>query len=285
MKRLYILMIMVFFIFGITACGKKTASAPTTEAATAEQTTQETSTEVIDTKPKEISGTVIDAAMHSLVLKSDVDGAELLFSTEGADIHLEDGLTVDADVIVVYTGEINGTDTSKATVLEVKDRADNQSLDDNDQELPEINILQGTVVEGSETSESLTIRTETGVKLTFKGADVGGIVTTSEIAPGKEVALAFQGEYNGKDLKGVKLLLLLDDQATWEVRIAQGTTVYNMMSSFEIQTEDGQQISFLKDGCGQEEGVLTKDSGDQVTVAYVTTEDGENYPLHIGPMK
>lgn len=285
MKRLYILITMMFFIFGITACGKKTASAPTTEATTAEQTTQETSTEITDTKPKEISGTVIDAAMHSLVLKSDEDGAELLFGTEGADIHLEDGLTVDAEVIVVYTGEIKGTDTSKATVVEIKDKADNQSLDDNDQELPEFNILQGTVVEGSETSESITIRTDTGTKLTFKGADVGGIVTTSEIAPGKEVALAYQGEYNGKDLKGIKLLLLLDDQATWEVRIAQGTTIYNMMSSFEIQTEDGQQISFLKDGCGQEEGTLTKDSGDQVTIAYVSTENGENYPIHIGPMK
>lgn len=285
MKRLYILMIMMFFIFGITACGKKTASAPTTAAATMEQSTEETSTEPADTKPKEISGTVIDAAMHSLVLKSDKDGAELLFGTEGADIHLEDGLTVDAEVIVVYTGEIKGTDTSKATVLEIKDKADNQSLDENDQALPEFDVLQGTVVEGSETSESITIRTETGTKVTFKGADVGGIVTTSEIAPGKEVALAYQGEYNGKNLNGIKLLLLLDGQATWEVRIAQGTTVYNMMSSFEIQTEDGQQISFLKDGCGQDEGVMTKDSGDRVTVTYVSTENEENYPLHIGVMK
>lgn len=284
MKRLYILMITVLFIVGLTACGKKTTAVPETTAA-AESAAEETGTETADTQPKEISGKVMDAAMHSLILKSDKDGAELSFGTEGADIHLEDGLTIGLEVIILYTGEIKGTDTSGVTVLEIKDKADNQSLDGSDQELSDFNILQGTVEAGSETSESITIQTETGTRLTFRGADVGGIVTTSEIAPGKQVALAYQGDYNGRNLTGIRLLLMLDDQATWEVRIAEGTTVYNMMSSFEIQTVDGQQISFLKNGCGQDEGVMTKDSGDRVTVTYVTTQTGENHPLHIGVME
>lgn len=283
MKKLLILMMILLLALGAVACGKKPAAVPpTTAETTAVQTTQETSTEAEpDIEVKEISGTVIDAAMHSLILKADTTGEELMFATEGADIRMEEGLTIDSFVAIQYTGEIKGTDTSGVQVLEIRDKADNQSLDAEEGDVLDFNILQGTIVKGSEGSESVTIQTADGVNLTFRGADVGGIVTTSEVSVGKEVALAYQGIYNGRDLKGLKLLLLLDDQPTWEVRAAQGVTVYNMMSSFEIQLEDGTHLAFAKDGCGQETEALTKDSGDHVVVTYVSTQKGENYPLYI----
>ena len=37
------------------------------------------------------------------------------------------------------------------------------------------------------------------------------------------------------------------------------------MSSFTIKTDDGQELSFLKDNCPIEEGALAGDSGDKVT--------------------
>lgn len=283
MKKSYILMVLLLLALSTAACGKKSASViPTATETAAESTIQETSAEAQDSKTKEISGTVIDAAMHSLVLKSGTDGAELMFTTEGADINLEEGLVVGSEVLLVYTGELKGTDASKVKVLEIKDKADNQSLDEGDRDMMDFNILQGTIVKGSETSVMITIRTEDGVDVTFKGSDVTKIVTTSEITTGKDVALAYQGEYNGKDLNGLKLLLLLDDQSTWEVRMAQGTTVYNMMNSFEIRSEDGTQIAFTKDGCGKDAEAMTHDSGDLVAVTYISTQNGENYPLYIG---
>lgn len=47
-----------------------------------------------------------------------------------------------------------------------------------------------------------------------------------------------------------------------------------------MKTDDGQELSFLKDNCPIEEGALAGDSGDKVTVTYVNSQ-GVNYPVEI----
>ena len=42
-------------------------------------------------------------------------------------------------------------------------------------------------------------------------------------------------------------------------------------SSFTIKTDDGQELSFLKDNCPIEEGALAGDSGDKVTCLLYTS--------------
>lgn len=77
-----------------------------------------------------------------------------------------------------------------------------------------------------------------------------------------------------------QLVILLPEQEEWSVASVTGTTVSNAMSSFVVKTEDGTEISFMKDNCPIEDGALAADSGDVVEVAYVESQ-GINYPLEV----
>ena len=51
-----------------------------------------------------------------------------------------------------------------------------------------------------------------------------------------------------------------------------------------MKTDDGQELSFLKDNCPIEDGSLAGDSGDEVSVTYVNSQ-GVNYPVEIKSAK
>ena len=122
----------------VTACGQKaeeTAPAQTeaaTEAETqeTESSSEETSEEASEeetadetadpAEEKEITGTVVDAARNSIIIRTD-DGQELSFSKEDAETDLKDGLLLDMKVTIVYTGEIDGNDASGAKVIRITD--------------------------------------------------------------------------------------------------------------------------------------------------------------------
>ena len=75
-------------------------------------------------------------------------------------------------------------------------------------------------------------------------------------------------------------MVALPEQEEWTVYQETGTTMFNAMSSFTVKTDDNRELSLLKDNCPMEEGALTKDSGDRVMVAYVTS-GGTNYPVEV----
>ena len=93
------------------------------------------------------------------------------------------------------------------------------------------------------------------------------------------IAIAYIGEPLG-ELKDVILVVALPEQEEWSILTEKGVTTANAMSSFSMKTDDGQELSFLKDNCPIEDGALAGDSGDKVRVTYVNSQ-GVNYPVEI----
>ena len=69
-----------------------------------------------------VEGVIVDAAMNSIVIRTE-DGRELSFGTEDADKAGCNGLLIDSQVRIYYTGSIDGTDTSKAVVTQMEQDA------------------------------------------------------------------------------------------------------------------------------------------------------------------
>lgn len=67
-----------------------------------------------------ITGEVLDAAMNTVVIKTD-DGQELIFGKEDAETDFKDGLLIGNYIMIEYTGEIDGTDTSGTRVIKITD--------------------------------------------------------------------------------------------------------------------------------------------------------------------
>lgn len=67
-----------------------------------------------------ITGEVLDGSMNTIMIKIE-DGKELTFDTVDAETDYKDGLLIGNSVAIEYTGEINGTDVSGATVLKISD--------------------------------------------------------------------------------------------------------------------------------------------------------------------
>ncbi len=66
-----------------------------------------------------VSGTITDASMNTITITTD-DGAELTFGTEDADKSGANGLETGSTATIIYSGDIDGTDTSGVTVNAVK---------------------------------------------------------------------------------------------------------------------------------------------------------------------
>lgn len=142
-------------------------------------------------------------------------------------------------------------------------------------------ILRGTVIDGSDYSESITIRTDNGNDYNIFTTSVP-LEEITTIKPSQKVAIAYSGTVEGEDLQGVQLVVTLNPQVQYEIKTVTGVTVSNAMSTFIVKDSQGQEISFMKDNCEMEENSLSKDSGDEVKVVYVTSTDTEiNYPLKI----
>lgn len=70
-------------------------------------------------RPALVSGRILDATMNTIVIQTN-DGRKLSFSTMDADKSKSRGLLIGSRVDIFYTGTIEGTDTSKATVVRVR---------------------------------------------------------------------------------------------------------------------------------------------------------------------
>ena len=103
-----------------------------------------------------------------------------------------------------------------------------------------------------------------------------------EIEPEVQIAIAYIGEEleSQEDLEQVDLVVVFPEQEEWTICQETGTTLFNAMSSFTLKTDQGHELQLLKDNCPIEDGALSQDSGDRVTVIYVTSQ-GLNFPIEI----
>ncbi len=137
MKKIFAVLLAAAMMLSVAACssGKdKDNSAEQTEPATKNEATEEVtpdkgSTEQPTEQPTEeeqvISGTITDAAMHTVTIETE-DGATLTFSIpDEADRTQADGMLIGDTLEITYTGTIDGEDTSNATVLKLIETAAN----------------------------------------------------------------------------------------------------------------------------------------------------------------
>lgn len=138
-------------------------------------------------------------------------------------------------------------------------------------------MLQGTVTKVTGDGGVFTLQADDGKNYDIKQSEIRDVEV--EIAEDVHVAIAYIGEPLGK-LEDVTLVVALPEQEEWSILTEKGSTTANAMSSFTIETDDGQELSFLKDNCPIEDGALGADSGDRVSVTYVNSQ-GVNYPVEI----
>lgn len=138
-------------------------------------------------------------------------------------------------------------------------------------------MLQGTVTKVTGDGGVFTLQADDGKNYDIKQSEIRDVEV--EIAEDVHIAIAYIGEPLGK-LEDVTLVVALPEQEEWSILTEKGSTTANAMSSFTIETDDGQELSFLKDNCPIEDGALGADSGDRVAVTYVNSQ-GVNYPVEI----
>ena len=87
---------------------------------TTDETASDSAEETAGTAEQQtITGTILDATMSTVTIQTE-DGEELSFSSpDDADETEVDGMTVGDTLEITYTGTIDGTDTSGATVVKL----------------------------------------------------------------------------------------------------------------------------------------------------------------------
>lgn len=138
-------------------------------------------------------------------------------------------------------------------------------------------MLQGTVTKVAGDGSIFTLQADNGKDYDIKETDIRDV--EAEIKEDNQIAIVYIGAPLG-ELKDVTLVVALPEQEEWSILTEKGVTTANAMSSFSMKTDDGRELSFLKDNCPMEDGALAGDSGDQVAVTYVNSQ-GVNYPVEI----
>lgn len=138
-------------------------------------------------------------------------------------------------------------------------------------------LLQGTVSALSKDGSQFTLKADNGETYDIRLSQIRDMEV--EIAADVQIAIAYVGKPQG-ELEDVVLVVALPEQEEWTIITEKGTTISNAMSTFSMETEDGQEIGFMKDNCPMEDGSLTSDSGDKIEVTYINSM-GINFPLEI----
>lgn len=135
MKHLFAILLASAMVFSFAACSSSNdapASQGTTEqevatdeesqvpAADAEEKTVEPAqpTDAED-KQQTITGTIVEAAMNTVTIQTE-DGQELSFSlSDDTDRSQAEGMLIGNTLEIVYTGTLDGSDTSGVTVVQL----------------------------------------------------------------------------------------------------------------------------------------------------------------------
>lgn len=108
--------------------------------------------------------------------------------------------------------------------------------------------------------------------------NIGDIIADME--KGGKVSFLFGGDII-HDSENVEFIAAVP-YGTYQLGTATGTTENNVMSTFSIRTDDGQEMIFLKDNCKIEEGAMVENAGDRVRVYYAFSEAEQiYYPLRV----
>ena len=137
MKNLFAVLLASLMLFAFAACSSDTDNSSDTNQSdeTGTDATDETGTDATGTtdetasdsaeetagtaEQQTITGTILDATMSTVTIQTE-DGEELSFSIpDDADETEVDGMTVGDTLEITYTGTIDGTDTSGATVVKL----------------------------------------------------------------------------------------------------------------------------------------------------------------------
>lgn len=182
-------------LVSMTACGKK------------EETKTETKAVVVETKSKETEAQE-ELEMHGVIKEytggkmtiTTEDNKELSFTLTNATIECKNGIVSGDEVTIIYTGAINGTDTSKAVVMRIVDKGEKA-------ELKEQNV-SGTVA--AVAMNTLTIKDNDGRTLSFMttGAEAH---YKNGIQAGNWVTIVYKGEIQGDNAQNVKVISITDD--------------------------------------------------------------------------
>lgn len=181
------------------------------------------------------------------------------------------------ETVETVTTEAAGQDSSKPqaestqapeTQAEETDKAGTDEM---------YHMLQGTVTKVAGDGSIFTLQADNGKDYDIKETDIRDV--EAEIKEDTQIAIVYIGAPLG-ELKDVTLVVALPEQEEWSILTEKGVTTANAMSSFSMKTDDGRELSFLKDNCPMEDGALSGDSGDQVAVTYVNSQ-GVNYPVEI----
>ncbi|WAJ24119.1 hypothetical protein [Lacrimispora xylanolytica] len=158
----------------------------------------------------------------------------------------------------------------------------------------EFKILTGKVISVTDNMKGITI--ENGSAKTVLDLNDAAVETSYALDQGVEVSVVYKGEISGADAKNAKILLVLDAQENMKTLEATGTVADQAMSTFTIQTEDGKELSFMKNNAeGLDSDVLGTADDDsngskakvKVTYVSVTYDAGSisNYPLKVEAAK
>ena len=140
-----------------SGCGQKEAQETSAPESTVSQTEESASQAEETESPEEenqsgavsvMTGTVLDAAMNSIVIQNEEYPQGLIFSKENSASSFSEGLTLDMNVTLFYTGETE--------VILVRESRDSDST-------LTAGSVSGTVSEV--TSEAVVIETEDGEKI------------------------------------------------------------------------------------------------------------------------
>lgn len=104
---------------GTDATDETGTNATGTTDETASDSAEETAGTADPAEEQTITGTIVDATMSTVTIQTE-DGEELSFSIpDDADESEVDGMTIGDQLQITYTGTIDGTDTSGATVVKL----------------------------------------------------------------------------------------------------------------------------------------------------------------------
>ncbi|MEG7530899.1 MAG: hypothetical protein RSF83_05835 [Hungatella sp.] len=106
-----------------TVTAETTAPPEAKETETATTTAVGTDIEVAAEEAKTVTGEVVDATMNSVIIQT-ADGERLIFTKEDDVVYdLKNGMVTGDRIVIQYTGEIRGNDTSKTKVLGISNPA------------------------------------------------------------------------------------------------------------------------------------------------------------------
>ena len=166
--------------------------------------------------------------------------------------------------------EISAEETSKTEETQIP-------TDTEDTENSKFYMLQGTITKVEKAGSAFTLQADDGKEYAISVSDISDVET--QLEKDTQIAIACMKDASG-DPEKASYIAAFPEQEEWTISTAEGVTTSNAMGTFMIQTADGRELGFIKDGCPSYEDALSGDSGDSVIVTYVTS-DNANFPLEI----